>query len=160
MRLLNVNRNSDIGAIAPTGWEANSKECEEVNPYLSERRFQDLSTQVATQELRKVEDTMNFESNEFSIPDLTKSEIATFFTNEGETEASASPMGLSAGYRNSKAEDKAASLSRYASETNSKSAMLAIIPIDFVEAARIEQLDGMPSVNVSGGSNVSINISL
>ena len=38
--------------------------------------------------------------------------------------------------------------------------MVAIIPIDFVEAARIEQLDGMPSVNVSGESNVSINISL
>ena len=78
MCLLNVNRNSDIGAIAPTGWEAYSKECEEVNAYLSERRFQDLSTQVATQKLRKVEDTMNFESNEFSIPHLTKSEIATF----------------------------------------------------------------------------------
>ena len=82
-----------------------------------------------------------------------------------------------AGYRNSKAEDKAASLSaRYglplsepqleqlringipektrvqtewgvrvwkdwASERNSKSAMLASIPIDFVEAARIEQLE-------------------
>ena len=76
--LFNVNRNSDIGAIAPTGWEANSEECEEVNANLSERSFQDLSTQVATQELRKVEDTMNFESNEFSIPDLTESEIATF----------------------------------------------------------------------------------
>ena len=48
----------------------------------------------------------------------------------------------------------------WASERNSKSAMLAIIPIDFVEAARIEQLDGMPSINVSGGSNVLINISL
>ena len=67
VRLLNVNRNSDIGAIAPTGWDANSEECEEVNANLSERSFQDLSTQVATQELRKVEDTMNFESNEFSI---------------------------------------------------------------------------------------------
>ena len=55
--LLNVNRNSDIGAIAPTGWEANSEECKEVNASLSERRFQDMSTQVATQELTKVEDT-------------------------------------------------------------------------------------------------------
>ena len=85
-------------------------------------------------------------------------------------------MDLPAGYRKSKAEDKAASLLRYglplsesqleqlringipekthaqtewgvqvwkdwASERNSKSTMLAIIPIDFVEAARIEQLD-------------------
>ena len=67
------------------------------NANLSERRFQDLPAQVATQELRKVEGiaTMNFESNEFNIPDLTESEIATFFTDEGETE------------------DKAASLSRY-----------------------------------------------
>ena len=89
-------------------------------------------------------------------------------------EALASPMDLPAGYRNSKAEDKAASLSQYrlplsvpqleqlringipektcaqikrgvqvwkdrVSERNSKSAMLAIIPIDFVETARIEQ---------------------
>ena len=53
--LLNVSKNSDIGAIAPTGWAANSEECEEVNANLSERRSQDLSTQVATQELRKVE---------------------------------------------------------------------------------------------------------
>ena len=73
VRLLNVNRNSDVGAITPTGWEANSKVCEEVNANLSKRRFQDLSTQ----ELRKIEDTMNFKSNEFSIPDLTESEIAT-----------------------------------------------------------------------------------
>ena len=29
---------------------------------------------------------MNFESNEFSISDLTESEIATLFTDEGETE--------------------------------------------------------------------------
>ena len=29
---------------------------------------------------------MNFESNEYSISDLTESEIATFFTNEDETE--------------------------------------------------------------------------
>ena len=94
MRLLNVNRNSDIGTIVPIGWEANSKECEEVNANLSERRFQDLSTQVATQELRKVEDTMNFESNEFSIPDLTESEIVTFFTDEGKTEALAPPVDL------------------------------------------------------------------
>ena len=94
MRLLNVNRNSDIGTIAPTGWEANSEECEEANANLSERRFQDLSTQVATQELRKVEDTMNLESNEFSIPDLTKSEIVTFFTDKGETEALAPPVDL------------------------------------------------------------------
>ena len=92
VRLLNVNRNSDIGAIAPTGWEANSEECEEVNANLSERSFQDLSTQVATQELRKVEDTMNFESNEFSIPDLTESEIVTFFTDKGEMEALAPPV--------------------------------------------------------------------
>ena len=35
--LLNVSKNSDIGAIAPTGWEANSEECEEVNANLSER---------------------------------------------------------------------------------------------------------------------------
>ena len=70
VHLLNVNRNSDIGAIAPTGWEANSEECEEVNANLSKRRFRDLSTQ----ELRKVEDPMNFESNELSIPEL---EIAT-----------------------------------------------------------------------------------
>ena len=28
---------------------------------------------------------MNFESNKFSISDLTESEIATFFTDEGET---------------------------------------------------------------------------
>ena len=56
---------------------------------------------------------MNFESNEFSIPDLTESEIATFFTDEGETEALSSPVDLPAGYRNSKAEDKVASLSRY-----------------------------------------------
>ena len=47
MRLFNVNRNSDIGAIAPTGWEVNSEECEEVNANLSERRYQDLSTQVS-----------------------------------------------------------------------------------------------------------------
>ena len=67
-----------------------------------------MSSQAATQELRKVEDTMNFESNEFSIPDLTES---TFFTNEGETETLASPMDLPAGYRNNKAEDKAATLS-------------------------------------------------
>ena len=111
--LLNVNRNSDVGAIAPTGWEANGEECKEVNANLSERRFQDLSTQIATQRLRKVEGTMNFESNEFSIPDLTESEIATFFTDEGETEALSSPVDLPAGYRNSKAEDKVASLSRY-----------------------------------------------
>ena len=89
-------------------------------------------------------------------------------------EALASPMDLPAGYRNSKAEDKAASLSRYglrlsephleqlringitektdaqtelgmqvwkdldwASERNSKSAMVTIIPIDCVEATRI-----------------------
>ena len=72
-------------------------------PILSERNFQDLSTQVATQELRKVKDTMNFESNEFSIPDLTESEIATFFTDKGETEAIAPPVDLRpAGYRNSK----------------------------------------------------------
>ena len=109
--LLNVNRNSDVGAIAPTGWEANGEECEEVNANLSERRFQDLSTQIATQKLRKVEGTMNFKSNEFSIPDLTESEIVTFFTDEGETEALASPMDLPAGYRNSKAKDKVASLS-------------------------------------------------
>ena len=50
VRLFNVNWNSDIGAIAPTGCEANSKECEEVNANLSERRYQDLFTQ----ELRKV----------------------------------------------------------------------------------------------------------
>ena len=78
MHLLNVKRNSDIGASAPTGWEANSEVCKEVNAYLSERRFHDLSTQVATQEIRKVEDTMNFKCNELSIPDLTRSEIATF----------------------------------------------------------------------------------
>ena len=47
VRLFNVNRTSDIGAIAPTGWEANSEECEEVNANLSERRYQDLSTQVS-----------------------------------------------------------------------------------------------------------------
>ena len=70
-----------------------------------------MSTQVATQELRKVEGTMNFKSNEFNIPDLTESEIATIFTDEGETETLASPMDLPAGYRNSKAEDKVASLS-------------------------------------------------
>ena len=46
--LINVNRNSDVGAIAPTGWEADGKECEEVSANLSERRFQDLSTQIAT----------------------------------------------------------------------------------------------------------------
>ena len=46
-----------------------------------------MPTQIATQKLRKVEGTMNFESNEFSIPDLTESEIATFFTDEGETVA-------------------------------------------------------------------------
>ena len=82
--------------------------CGEVNANLSERRFKDLSTQVATQELRKVEDTRNFESNEFSIPDLTESEITTFFTgDEGETEALAFPMHLrAAGHRNSKAEGK------------------------------------------------------
>ena len=102
MRLLNVNRNSDIGAIAPIGWEAYSEECEEVDDSLSERRFQVLSTQVATQELRKVEGTMNFKSKEFSIPDLTELEIATFFTNEGEMEALASIMELPAGYRNGK----------------------------------------------------------
>ena len=51
--LLNVNRNSDVGAIAPTGWEANGKECEEVNAKLSERRFQDLSTQIGTQKLER-----------------------------------------------------------------------------------------------------------
>ena len=102
--LLNVNRNSDIGAIAHTGWEANGEECKEVNAHLSERRFQDLSTRIATQKLRKVEGTMNFTSNEFSIPDLTESKIVTFFTNEGETEALASPVNLPAGYRNSKAE--------------------------------------------------------
>ena len=78
MYLLNVKRNSDIGAVAPTGWEANSKEYKEVNASLSERRFQDLFTEVATQELRKDDGTMNFESNKFSIPDLTESEIATF----------------------------------------------------------------------------------
>ena len=178
VRLFNVNRNSDIGAIAPTGWEAKSEECEEVNTNLSERSLQDLSTQVATQELRKVEDTMNFESNEFSISDLTELEIVTIFTDKGETKALAPFVDLRpAEYRNSKAEDKAASLSaRYglplsepqleqlringipektcaqtewgvrvwndwASERNSKSKMLASIPIDFVEAARIEQLD-------------------
>ena len=54
---------------------------------------------------------MNFESNEFSISDLTESEIETFFTDEGETETLVSPMDLPAGYRNSKTEDKAASLS-------------------------------------------------
>ena len=107
--VLNVNRNSDIGAIASTGWEANSKECKEVNANLSDKSFQDLSTQ----ELRKVEDTMNFESNKISIPNLTELEIATFFTNKGKMEALASPMDLLAGYRNSKAEDKAASLSQY-----------------------------------------------
>ena len=115
---------------------------------------------------------MNFESNEFSIPDLTESKIATFFTDEGETEALASPVDLPAGYRNSKAEDKVASLSRYGlrlsepqlerlringilkrlvyrlngmyecgkinhEETVAKSVMLAVIPIDLVEAARI-----------------------
>ena len=107
VRLFNVNWNSDIGAIAPTGCEANSEECEEVNANLSERRYQDLSTQVATQELRKVEGTMNFESNEFSISDFTESEIATFFTNKGETEILAFPaMDLPTGYRNT-AEDKA-----------------------------------------------------
>ena len=111
--LLNVNRNSDVGAIAPTGWEANSEECEEVNANLSERKLQDLSTQITTQKLRKIEGTMNFKCNKFSIPDLTESQIATFFTNEGETEALASPVDLPAGYRNSKAEDKAASLLRY-----------------------------------------------
>ena len=111
VRLFNVNRNSDIGAIAPTECEANSEECEEVNANLSERRYQDLSTQVATQELRKVEGTTKFKSNEFSISDFTESEIAIFFTNEGETETLASPaMDLPAGYRNSKPEDKAASL--------------------------------------------------
>ena len=46
--LLNVNRNSNVGAIAPTGWEANGEECEEVTANLSERRFQDLSTQIAS----------------------------------------------------------------------------------------------------------------
>ena len=56
---------------------------------------------------------MNFESNEFSIPDFTESEIAKFFNDEGETEALASPVDLPPGYRNSKAEDKVASLSRY-----------------------------------------------
>ena len=70
-----------------------------------------MSTQLATQELRKVEDTMNFESNKFSIPDLTESEITTFFTDKGEMKALASLMDLPAGYRNSKAEDKAGSLS-------------------------------------------------
>ena len=67
MRLLNANRNSDIGAIVPTGWQTNSEECKEVNASLSERRFQDFSTQVATQELRKVEDAMNPTSLAFQI---------------------------------------------------------------------------------------------
>ena len=54
---------------------------------------------------------MKFESNDFNIPDLTESEIATFFTDEGEMEALASPMDLRpAGYRNSKVKDMAASL--------------------------------------------------
>ena len=54
---------------------------------------------------------MNFESNEFSISDFTESDIATFFTNKGETEILAFPaMDLPTGYRNT-AEDKAASLS-------------------------------------------------
>ena len=100
VRLFNVNRNSDICAIAPTGWEANSEECEEVNANLSERRYQDLSTQVSHSRTQKVEGTMNFESNEFSISDLAESKIATFFTDEGEMETLASPMDLPAGYRN------------------------------------------------------------
>ena len=55
---------------------------------------------------------MNFESNEFSISDLTESEIVTFYTNKGKTEALvSSSMDLSAGYRNSKAEDKVANSS-------------------------------------------------
>ena len=59
--LLNINRNSVIGTIAPTGWETNDKECKEVNVDLLKRSFQALSTKVATQEL------INFKSNKLSI---------------------------------------------------------------------------------------------
>ena len=77
--LLNVNRNSDVGAIAPTGWEANGEECEEVNANLSElKKVPRFVHSNSHSKLRKVEGTMNFESNEFSIPDLTESEIAAF----------------------------------------------------------------------------------
>ena len=42
------------------------------------RRYQDLSTQV-TEPLKNLEGwTMNFESNEFSISDLTESELQHF----------------------------------------------------------------------------------
>ena len=58
--LLNVNKNySDVGAIAHTGWEANGKDCEEVSANLSERNFQDLSTQI----LRKVQHIQKFVYN-------------------------------------------------------------------------------------------------
>ena len=72
--LLNINRNSVIGAIAPTGWEANDKECKEVNVDLLKQSFQALSTKVATQEL------INFKSNKLSIPDLTELEIQHFLS--------------------------------------------------------------------------------
>ena len=67
--LLNINRNSIIGTIAPTGWETNDKEYKEVNVDLFKRSFQALSTKVTTQEL------INFKSNKLSIPDLTELEI-------------------------------------------------------------------------------------
>lgn len=76
-----------------------------------------MSAQVATQELRKVESNINFESQAFAIPDLTESEIETFFANKSEVEIQqllpfGEPVQYDNSTRHSIAEDKAACVHR------------------------------------------------